>query len=1195
MRTTVIRVLAVLALLFVFTSLVFGQAETGQVTGTVTDPSGAIVAGAKVTITDVNTGAQRTGTTNSSGSYTFTNLKPSTYDVVVEGSGFAKFTRRVDVTVGSKNEVSAQMSVTGGGTTVEVTAEGGAAQVNTESQTLSTVVTSKQVTELPTLTRNPYDLVATSGNVNDDPSARGAGLSINGQRSASTDILLDGGENVDLFTATVGQSVPLDSVQEFRVITSDFSAEYGRASGGVVNVATKSGTNAFHGTAYEFNRVSALAANTYINDSTRYDAFNGVPIDGLDPTCVVGQPCDAGKKGGFTRNQFGYSIGGPVVKNKLFFFSSTEWTRVRSSATQNAAVIDPSLIGSGYLAPNVVDFLNSASLRSSATTVGHVTCDQTITPTKPLGQCPTAIPGSQDLYQLVSFTLPNDSGGGAPQNTYSTVNRVDWNISDKTTLYGRYALYSEADAAGTNSWSPYDGFDTGTNVFNNNLNINLTHVFTPNFVSQSKIIYNRLNNQQPLGAAPIAPTLYSQANTVPRINGAELLYPGYLPFSPGNAIPFGGPQNLYQLYQDFSWTKGKHQFRFGGDYIQTRDNRVFGAYETAVSILSNGNADRAINNLFSAASGGGDGTLDLFEVGVNPQGAYPCPRYLTPKPAYCQYTTPVGPPSFSRNNGYNDGAWYVQDSWKIHPRVTLNLGLRWEYYGVQHNSDPNLESNFYEGPGSSLPAQIYSGQVMIGKDSPSNGLWDKDTNNYAPRIGFAWDVFGDGKTSIRGGYGISYERNFGNVTYNVIQNPPNYAVVTAGGIPLTTGNYDSINGGLPDGTLIGLSQPSLRLVSPHIKTAYSEFWSLSLEREVLKNSILAFEYSGSHGVHLYDIGNVNKAGFGNYYDPADMQAYATGVLGLADASDMPCYPLCKLNQQYGNANNRGDQGFSHYNSLNTRFTSNNLFNLGLQLNFNWTWSHAIDNLSNTFSEGSNSFQLGYTDYFHPNLDTGSAEFNATHRLAISGVWDMPFGKKSSNGFVRAALGGWSVSPIITYRTGQPYTIWDCWNGIYNCSHFIPAGAQGRDGGYGTAHAAGVFDYMSINPVWATADGSAPHDDGTNPAFPGTPGRGGSVELPLAPCQGAVGCQMYTGPRDNYIGPGNHQFNMVVGKQFKLTERFSLQFRGEMYNVFNNHNLYILTGNNDVSTGLPNVQASKGGYGNSTDERRNVQFGLKLIF
>jgi len=194
MRTTVVRALAILALLFVFTSLVFGQAETGQITGKVTDPSGAIVPGAKVTITDVNTGASRTATTNGSGSYTVTNLKPSTYDVVVEGSGFAKFTRRVDVSVGSQNEVSAQMSVTGGGTTVEVTAEGGAAQVNTESQTLSSVVTGKEISELPTLTRNPYDLVATAGNVESDPSGRGAGYAINGQRSASTDILLDGGE-----------------------------------------------------------------------------------------------------------------------------------------------------------------------------------------------------------------------------------------------------------------------------------------------------------------------------------------------------------------------------------------------------------------------------------------------------------------------------------------------------------------------------------------------------------------------------------------------------------------------------------------------------------------------------------------------------------------------------------------------------------------------------------------------------------------------------------------------------------------------------------------------------------------------------------------------------------------------------------------------------------------------------------------
>ena len=321
MNRSALRIVSVLALLVLGSVWLFGQAETGTISGIVTDSSGAVVAGAKVTVVAPATGTTRSTTTASAGEYAITNLKPDTYNLTIEHTGFQKYTRQVQVAVAARIDVSAQLAVTGTSTTVEVSASNEFAAVNTESQTLSTVVSSNQITELPTLTRNPYDLVAVSGNVvEDQQSNRGAGYAINGQRSADTDVLLDGGENVDLFTATVGQSVPLDSVQEFRVATSDYTAEYGRAGGGVINVTTKSGTNQFHGSLYEFNRVSALSANTYQNNS------NDIP------------------KQGFTRNQFGYSIGGPILKNKLFFFSSTEWTRVRSSATNTQSIVDPGFL-----------------------------------------------------------------------------------------------------------------------------------------------------------------------------------------------------------------------------------------------------------------------------------------------------------------------------------------------------------------------------------------------------------------------------------------------------------------------------------------------------------------------------------------------------------------------------------------------------------------------------------------------------------------------------------------------------------------------------------------------------------------------------------------------------------------------------------------------------------------------------------
>jgi outer membrane receptor for ferrienterochelin and colicin len=298
MRFTLALVFS-LFLLAAMTPAAFAQTETGQITGTVTDPTGAVVPNATVTVRNVNTGATRTTTTGNSGVYVVPNLLPGTYQVTIEATGFTSSQRQVTVNVGSR--VGSDFSLTVGttGTTIEVSEA--VTTVNTENQVIQQVISGNQIRDLPTITRNPYDLLVTVGNVSEAaPDGRGAGFAINGQRAASTNILLDGTANNDEFTATVGQIVPLDSVQEVGVQTSNFTAEFGRATGGVINVATRSGTNEFHGTIYGFNRVSRLASNDFDNNA------NGIP------------------KQVFTRNQFGYSFGGPIVKDKLFFFSSTE-------------------------------------------------------------------------------------------------------------------------------------------------------------------------------------------------------------------------------------------------------------------------------------------------------------------------------------------------------------------------------------------------------------------------------------------------------------------------------------------------------------------------------------------------------------------------------------------------------------------------------------------------------------------------------------------------------------------------------------------------------------------------------------------------------------------------------------------------------------------------------------------------------
>jgi hypothetical protein len=287
------------------------------------------------------------------------------------------------------------------------------------------------MSQLPSLTRDPYDFVQILGNVNQDSASgtggvdqivRGAGVAINGQRSASTDALLDGGENVDLYTTKVGQTVPLDAVSEYSVTSSNFSAEYGRASGGVINVVTKSGSNAFHGTAYEFNRLSALTSNDYQDNAT------GTP------------------KAKYTRNQFGFSIGGPVLKNKLFFFSNLEWIRVRSAANVQEVIPDPAFIAASSAATQA--YFSQFSLRPGLKVLQQLSASAAGAAAGGLSSAgyttyTTANNGANPVFDTVNFQTPSDSGGGAPQNTLNMVHRVDFTATNKTSMYGRYAAFKQ--------------------------------------------------------------------------------------------------------------------------------------------------------------------------------------------------------------------------------------------------------------------------------------------------------------------------------------------------------------------------------------------------------------------------------------------------------------------------------------------------------------------------------------------------------------------------------------------------------------------------------------------------------------------------------------------------------------------------------------------------------------------------------
>ena len=445
-NSVTLLVLVAFASLSVCGVMAFAQVETGQIAGTVMDQTGAAVPNATVAIRNLSTNSGRNTVSSETGAYLVPGLEPAIYQVSVNSNSFQPFVAKVEVTVGGHVILDAKLSVSAATTEVEVVGEGGE-QVNTQTQEMSQVVDTQQLANLPSLTRNPYDFVALAGNVsggdnstNSGASAidqlgsgqnqenRGVGYAINGQRESGTEILLDGVENISIFTQAIGEDVPLDGTQEFSVITSNYSAEYGRASGGVINVTTKAGTNSFHGSGWEFNRLSAYTANTYGND-----AANAAGIAAGD--CTASDLC--APKGTYTRNQFGYAAGGPIKKDKLFIFESTEWTRVRSAATESEEVFDPAFIA--LMPSNIQAYYKTygqTTLPSAgvASTVGQVAATG-VTFGSVNGTTP--IPASTPMFDTVNFQAPFDAGGGIPQNTYDLVGRVDYNPTDRTQMFFR--------------------------------------------------------------------------------------------------------------------------------------------------------------------------------------------------------------------------------------------------------------------------------------------------------------------------------------------------------------------------------------------------------------------------------------------------------------------------------------------------------------------------------------------------------------------------------------------------------------------------------------------------------------------------------------------------------------------------------------------------------------------------------------
>jgi len=1144
-NTSFVCVLFVLAL----AGMITAQTDLGQIGGTVVDPNGAVVTDANVTVTNTSTLTTVSAVTNSEGLFTVGNVRTGEYEVTVTKEGFKKSVQRVKVEVAQRVSLPIKMQLGGTSETVEVTAEN-VSVINTTSAEVDHEITSTEITTLPLLTRNPYALMelapgSVNANVATGDYANGLGISNSGSRGRSVNFLLDGSENNDTFITGPSTLVPVDAIQEFKLQTNNMTAEFGR-NALQANVATKSGTNNFHGSLSEFYRGSSLSSQPIEEKAT------GTP------------------KGRFVRNVFGAAIGGPIVKDKTFFYTAFEGTRVRGNSKNfyyiptpqffdNASAnMDAYLQASGPLLP--------ANLSGVLTPVDLLVAEGAITDASQYNTglnadgVPTAlftsgtanaIPGNTPLFQHMFTNVPIDGGGGPPQNTWSFFARGDHQINDRTSLSLRYAWYRNELFDGFESDSPFTDFRTPQTFRSQNATITLTHSFSARMFNESRFTFSRTTPNDPLGKASANVACFQYGFTT--AFGDPIVFGGYLPRScAGNSLPAGGPQNTLSAYTGFTYSRGRNTWKYGGYMRFLRDNHTFGAFENGYAL--GGSMQSMLDGIADAD----------FRVAINPRGKLPHQVYDP------SIDGPIVPPSFTRHYRYNEFALYGEDTIKLTPRLTVTLGLRWEYFGVLHSPDgeKNLDSNFFLGPGNTIFDQIASGQFK-----QTDNLFNQDFNNFAPRVSFAWDVTGSGRTVLRAGYGMFYDANFGNALFNVIQNPPAYAVVQAPGGHVLPNQYDTLADALGGGAFTYNS--SARMLNKDMVTAYNQQWNATLEHDLLGRGILvSLAYVGAKGDKLYSLNNLNQRGSCLFNDSCAGNALArlnTGITGM---------------------NRRGNEGFSRYNSMQLGVRTHEIRRTGLQLNANYTWAHSIDNSTSFFNDSAFDFNglFGFGNPYNPAADRASSSNDIRSRFALNYSWEVPW-LRSLTGAKGVALGGWTLTGILTAQTGGAFSVYEN-AGVYNdqCSLSV------------------------ANACYPVLIGAVPKQDGKTPA--GQPNRTVLYDIrnsmtdlgsfcdndPTFVCQQQLYFSQPPGlfsTRNLFRTPGYWNFDAGVLKNFKLPwESMNLQFRAEFFNLFNHSNLYADPNTNFLGSGevlaRRGVPPSHELYGTPFD-RRNIQLGLRLNF
>ncbi len=1132
----------------------FGQEAT--IVGTVTDSSGLVVPNATIIVTHTNTGQARSLKTNDAGQYVAPDLNIGNYMVRAEATGFkAAEKKNIVLNVNDRTRIDFVMQV--GSVSESVTVEANAVAVQADSGDVSSVITGQQVTELATNGRSLYNLYALSPGAS---SIQGMGMiatpvsgdnnvSINGQRAGHNLQLLDGSENLDRGGSQAAVMPSLDAIEEFRSLNSNYSAEYGLTGAATITTVVKSGTKQFHASAWEFDRNDAFDARNY---------FNPAP----------------NKVAELRLNVYGFNAGGQVPmwkEHPTFFFYNMEWRSIIQGGLLNQTVPlaseypDAGGAGTGAVIPTTLPNGKPNIITAPTGIAGYgANCAPGVAPAPgtpfPNNTIPDCLIDNNAAALLGAGIFPKPTSGAqfiggnnSPTNLREEIARVDHQFSSKFSVFGHWVSEQVAQTYGTAQWVP-DNVPTVFDTFGNpsySAVIHTTYVINPTLLNETAFNYdgNRIHIlPQGVVSAPSSFTfnrLFTGPNTDNRIPSINLNGSTGTDYTSAWE-PWNNTANDYQIRDDVSWTKGAHQLKFGFSWALYKKVQDYFA-------LTQGNFN------FNGSFTGND--FADFLLG------------------YAQ--------GYEEDAVHSSGHWnnvsyaaYVQDNWRVNHRLTLNLGLRWD--GAPHTYEANQQSaNFYpnlynpakaatfdstgnicsavsnppcssQSPGlGTSPSPILAGLQFyengIGVGGVS-GVPKGLTNNYwpafGPRIGFAYDLTGQAKTILRGGFGIMYDRVQGNDMYNGATNTPFDASPTLHNVSLSNPGVQLSNGNAISSADLPVLPVGISGIALNYKPPVSYQYSIGVQQALGPRSVLGISYVGSQGRHENDYREVNLP------PASDLPALvSSGGTGINQLFNYLGYGAIRLSE---------DEANSHYNSLQVDLHAK--VRNDLQLQFGYTFSRAVDSSVSVGSGG--DLQSITNPYAGPRYDVGPSLFDRTNIAFVNFVYQIPLLRNSSNRLLKTTAGGWALSGIVTMESGAPINL-----GVSgkNVENLFPGGFSGNRPDLNGSISYPKTANQWFNPSAFTAPACATGPD----------------------CYGNLGF-------DALRGPGRDDWNLSLFKNFIISEERGsrVEFRVETFNTWNHTQFQGDANNGGISI---NQGASNFGAVTSAFDPREFQFGLKLFF